>query len=40
MNKRHWVSVFLNGSVPEDFTERLVGKSYDLTFKKRKVSKK
>jgi predicted DNA-binding protein (MmcQ/YjbR family) len=40
MNKRHWVSVILNGSVPEDFTERLVGKSYDLTFKKLKVSKK
>ena len=40
MNKRHWVSVILNGSVPEDFTDRLVEKSYDLTLKKRKVSKK
>jgi predicted DNA-binding protein (MmcQ/YjbR family) len=36
MNKRHWISVILNGSVPVDFTERLIEKSYDLTDKKRK----
>ena len=40
MNKRHWISVILNGSVPVDFTERLTEKSYDLTRKKRKVSSK
>jgi len=38
MNKRHWISVILNGSVPVDFTERLIEKSYDLTYKKRKNS--
>lgn len=37
MNKRHWISVILNGTVPLDFTERLIEKSYDLTYKKRKV---
>ena len=31
MNKRHWISVILNGSVPEDFTQRLITKSFDLT---------
>ena len=40
MNKRHWISVILNGSVPVDFTERLTEKSYDLTRKKRKISSK
>ena len=40
MNKRHWISVILNGSVPEDFTERLIEKSYDLTEKKRKIRNK
>jgi predicted DNA-binding protein (MmcQ/YjbR family) len=36
MNKRHWISVILNGSVPIDFTKRLVEKSFDLTDKKKK----
>ena len=36
MNKRHWISVILNGSIPEDFTERLIAKSFDLTYKKQK----
>ena len=40
MNKRHWISVLLGGSVPMDFTERLIEKSYDLTDKKRKISAK
>ncbi len=31
MNKRHWISVCLDGSVPQEFCELLVGKSYDLT---------
>ena len=37
MNKRHWISVILNGSVPEDISERLIDKTYDLTDKKRKT---
>ena len=40
MNKRHWISVLLIGSVPMDFTEHLIEKSYDLTDKKRKISVK
>ncbi len=40
MNKRLWISVILNGTVPLDFTERLIEKSYDLTYKKRKVCAK
>ena len=31
MNKRHWISVILDGSIPNDFCELLIGKSYDLT---------
>ena len=38
MNKRHWISVLLCGAVPVDFTQRLIEKSYDLTYKKRKIS--
>ena len=34
MSKRHWISVILDGSVPNDFCEMLVGKSYDLTKKR------
>ncbi len=34
MNKRHWVSVLLNGTVPTEFTSLLIEKSYDLTKKK------
>ena len=40
MNKRHWISVLLCGGVPQDFTERLIEKSYYLTEKKRKISAK
>ena len=40
MNKRHWISVILDGGVPCDFVERLTEKSYDLTDKKRKISGK
>ena len=36
MNKRHWISVILDGSVPNDFCEMLIGKSYDLTKPKRR----
>ncbi len=34
MNKRHWISVILDGSVPLDMTAMLMEKSYDLTRKK------
>lgn len=34
MNKRHWVSVILDGSVPDAEIERLIYESYDLTGKK------
>lgn len=34
MNKRHWVSVILNGTVPDAEIERLIYESYDLTGKK------
>lgn len=40
MNKRHWISVLLGQGVPEDFTQRLIEKSYDLTEKKRKTRTK
>ena len=36
MNKRHWISVILDGSVPDDFCEMLIVKSYDLTKPKRR----
>ena len=31
MNKRHWVSVILDGTVPDSEIERLIMESYDLT---------
>ena len=34
MNKRHWVSVILDGTVPDGEIERLIMESYDLTGKK------
>ena len=34
MNKRHWISVILNDTVPMEFCEILIQKSYDLTKKK------
>ena len=30
MNKRHWISVTLDGSVPDDVLRELVEDSYDL----------
>ena len=38
MNKRHWISVILDGSVPLEFCEILIEKSYGLT--KKNVKKK
>ena len=34
MNKRHWISVILNDTVPMEFCEILIQKSYDLTKKR------
>ncbi len=34
MNKRHWISVILDGAVPFDMTAMLLEKSYALTGKK------
>lgn len=40
LNKEHWSSVILDGTVPVKDIERMVGESYDLTKpKKRKVKK-
>jgi predicted DNA-binding protein (MmcQ/YjbR family) len=30
MNKRHWITVTLDGSLPDDFVEDLIESSYDL----------
>jgi predicted DNA-binding protein (MmcQ/YjbR family) len=35
MNKTHWITVVLDGSVPQEFINRLVAKSYMLTRGKR-----
>ena len=38
MNKKHWISIILNGSVERELTEALLEASYDLTSRKiRKV---
>lgn len=31
LNKEHWCSVILDGTVPEDVVKRLIGESYDRT---------
>ncbi len=33
MNKEHWNSVFLNGSVPEGILKQMIDMSYDLVLK-------
>lgn len=38
MNKRHWLTVVLDGSVPQDLTARLIEQSYALTLPKAKKS--
>ena len=35
MNKLHWSSIILDGSVDEDVIERMLRDSYDLTAPKR-----
>ena len=36
MNKKHWISILLNGTVETDLTEALLENSYELTKKKRR----
>lgn len=36
MNKKHWNSIILNGSVPDADIKRMIGESYDLTKPRRK----
>lgn len=31
MNKENWISILLDGSVPEDVIKNLINMSYDLT---------
>jgi predicted DNA-binding protein (MmcQ/YjbR family) len=33
MNKKHWITVSMDGSVPERLLERWIDASYDLVFK-------
>ncbi len=35
MNKRHWITVLLDGSCPPDRLKSLIALSYDLTMKRR-----
>lgn len=37
LNKEHWNSIILDGTVPEKDIKRMIGESYDLTKKKKKV---
>lgn len=36
MNKRHWISIFLDGSAPEDIIKNLLADSYAMTSKRTK----
>ena len=36
MNKKHWISIILDGTVPDEMTEGMIGESYDLCGPKRK----
>ena len=36
MNKTHWNSIILDGSVPNKDIRRMIGESYDLTKGKKK----
>jgi predicted DNA-binding protein (MmcQ/YjbR family) len=31
LNKKHWNTVVLDGSVPDEDIKRMIGESYDLT---------
>ena len=36
MNKKHWNSLILDGTIPEDDIKRMIAESYDLCAKKQK----
>ena len=36
MNKTHWNSIILDGSIPEKDIRRMIGESYDLTLDRKK----
>ena len=36
LNKAHWNSIILDGTIPEKEIRRMIGESYDLTKKERK----
>lgn len=38
LNKEHWNSIILNGSVPEGDVRRMIAESYDLTVPKKKAA--
>ncbi len=40
MNKKHWLTVLLDGSVPPERVRDLLGQSYELTRKKLKPAKR
>lgn len=37
LNKEHWSSVILNGTIPEEEIRRMIGESYDLVKPKKKA---
>ena len=39
MNKKHWITVLLDGGLPDEEIKSLVGMSYELTKKKMKKNK-
>ena len=34
MNKKHWITIILDGSAPTDFIKTKIDKSYELALKK------
>lgn len=40
MNKEHWNSIILNGTIPESDVKRMIEESYELTKPKRKIDNK
>lgn len=39
LNKEHWNSIILNGTIPDKDIKRMIDESYELTQKKRKIKK-
>lgn len=40
LNKNHWNSIILDGTVPDGEIRRMIGESYDLTAPKKKAERK